>query len=227
MSFESYNQQGYFLMPTKADKTDGSFEHFLCGKHAVKGAECPNCKKPLLLYFQFDLHDPRLTLKNREFSLLKLFFCWRCELACHPFIYKVIGDDEIRIIEFSEGAVETDFPYDNYPDFFPQERVDLIQLSSKEQSIIHAINPMSDERDFDLSYENSDLDVPRHQFGGEPYLFGWHETKCPECRRNMSFFAALGDRAGGGMSFVKNEFVQVVFQFCGQCCMVGVYQTCD
>lgn len=59
-----------------------SYDHYFCGPNYAKGAMCPNCEQPLLLFLTIDTHDPRLSIANGP-SHLPLVYCWSCKISDH------------------------------------------------------------------------------------------------------------------------------------------------
>ena len=57
------------------------FRHRFCGPPRTKGAECPNCRKPLLHFLTIDTTDavPETPFQLPHF--IPLLFCWTCNVA--------------------------------------------------------------------------------------------------------------------------------------------------
>ena len=118
MKFNTVQKNGYFLKFQEDTMPDSLAIHQFCGKHTISGAYCPNCEKPLLRFISFNLSDNKIKVGIRH-GILHLLFCWTCNVAQDPFFYKIIGENEIEILEYEKGGIELDFPYENYPLYFP------------------------------------------------------------------------------------------------------------
>lgn len=225
--FRTYLPQGYFIRFGKKHG-ETNFKHYFCGRHNIKSATCPNCQKPLLRFVKFDLSDERLHLQNSSLGELSLFFCWTCQLSQGNFFYRCLDKGEIEILEYEKGDGWDDFPYENYPDWFPGSSVELVELSPLEQEILIGLNA---ERLSAWTTEQlkPELDEPSHQLGGEPYLVQkeLRPLDCPQCRKAMLFFATVCDKALRNLSFVKNDYVQVIFYICSKCQIIGAIHEVD
>jgi hypothetical protein len=203
--------------------------HKFCGRPTLARAVCPNCRKPLLQFLEFDARDPRLGLARWKAPLLPLLFCWRCELAQSPFIYRVSGKS-IEVLRCGEGRPPFDstFPYPAYPDSFPGSPAELEPVPREFADLVATLN-----RGGDRPYDHPLFrvaDRPVHQVGGEPRLVQGHPPRriyCPRCRKKLSLFATVADDCLSPKGFVGNAFVQVVYSICQGCRVVGAYQQCD
>ncbi len=80
------------------------YEHAIGGSHNIAGADCPNCRLPLILHCTLDVDDPLLNIPNRKTKLIPLLYCMRCPLAWFEFSYRVTNSSSIRICEaFTEN----------------------------------------------------------------------------------------------------------------------------
>ena len=229
MSFNAEPPGGYFVtLQNVTIRMDQEWHHIFCGPNDILGAFCPNCHRPLLLLLSLDTKDYRLYLLAVPFPRLFLVFCWTCELSQKLFYY-VQNAQGIDILDYRKGQSYDDFPYRNYPVYFPKANAVLEQIPNGDQEIIRMLN-----RDAIDSWEvirsRPDLAKPRHQVGGEPYLVQqnvYDEIRCLICGKSMPFLAAIGDEALDGIGFTGNEFVQVLFHFCRKCNLVAAYQQTD
>ena len=220
-------KQGYKLgmQPTSSL----SFKHFFCGLPEIKGAISPYTGKPLLRFLSLDTSDPRLELGAIQIPRIELLYSWTCTIAYIDFFYKIYRD-RIEILNLNNEEVYSeadfhDFPYPNYPLSFPKSIIDLIPVDENEKNIVNSIN---ETQDLDLRLQYPELSEPYHQIGGEPYFVQKPEVlSCPECGKDMSFFASIGNNNGHNIGFVDNDYVQVVYQICKDCCIFGVYNICD
>ena len=227
MKFNTVQKNGYFLNFQEDTMPDCLAIHQFCGKHTISGAYCPNCEKPLLRFISFNLSDNKIKVGIRH-SILHLLFCWTCNVAQDPFFYKIIGENEIEILEYEKGGVELDFPYENYPLYFPYRNAWLEQISDKEKVIISKIN-LGQESFEETKRINPKLFKPQHQIGGEPILpqCELDNLKCPSCNSSMPFLATIGNECDHPEGFCGNDYVAVVYYLCGSCSVVGVLQQVD
>lgn len=217
--------QGYFIDYVKEQP---DYLHCFCGPHDITGADCPNCTKPLLRFFTFDTHDPRLRVMQNIAPQLHLLNCWTCNLAQRPFFYRCLPDGAVQLIEYGHDGIEVDFPYENYPRHFPGRFAMLTPIMPDQQGVILQLNQeeISPYRDD----QTEALAIPTHQLGGEPYLIQpWEciELTCPECKKYMPFFASVGDRCLLPQGFVDNDYVQMCFSLCLTCSIIGAVVMCD
>jgi hypothetical protein len=201
--------------------------HRLCGEPRVAGAECPNCRKPLLPLLELDAADPRLALAGTGLERLPILFCWTCEAAQSTIIYRVEeAGRRITLLQFHYGAVVEDFPYEAYPVYFPGHDATLASLTDAEQVLLHRINIGEGEAIEWPTYR--EYAVPRHQVGGEPYLVQpLDDVACPDCGAAMPLFATLGDDTWSEQKFTGNDWVQTLVHLCRRCGTIGIYQRCD
>lgn len=218
-------EQGYWLRPTSGPKEGPS--HHLGGQTRVPGAECPNCRKPLLTLWELDPQDPLLRLEAGGLDQLSVLFCWTCPAAQSIVVYQLpLASRPFRLIEFALGAAATDFPYERYPIAFPSQALTLVALTPEEQAVIHRLN-LGEEVDWsDQRYK--ELSCPQHQVGGEPYLMQPLENVgCPQCGAPMPLFGTVGNDTFTVQKFTDNDYVQTLVHLCHGCSIVAVYQRCD
>ena len=227
MSVESTPTKGYFVHFGRNAGITLSYRHEFCGPNDLQGASCPNCNKPLLRFLSLDVADPILELEDSPFEALPLLFCWTCNVAQDEFIYKIHADGAIELLHYGKGGIQTNFPYGDYPVFFPGMSVTLEEIPDEDQRIIMALN--RDEIDeWEYRQEHSELCVPRHQIGGEPLVVQpLTRTICPLCGKVMPLLAVIGDDSGDGRNFTQNEYVQVIYKYCRNCYTVTAHQKCD
>ena len=231
MSIESIPAKGYFVRFAKDAGTQMSYRHKFCGPNDLRGASCPNCNKPLLVFLSLDVRDPKLEILDSPFDAFPLLFCWTCNIAqVELFSYRVLKDGSVYLLDYGEGGAATEFPgtpYDNYPDYFPSVHVTLEEISDGDQEIIKRM--MKDDNYF-VKHMN---DYPRlsecsHQIGGEPFLVQpLMRMNCPLCGKAMPFFASIGDDSGDNTGFTKNPYVQVIYYYCRNCHLISSYAQCD
>jgi len=201
--------------------------HVACGEHAIDGADCPNCNKPLLRMLSLDTMDERLGLQHLGVAFVHLLFCWTCNLAQERTAYELLPSGGVRLLRYQEGGCESDFPYEDYPRFFDGADVALDPVPAQEAKTIARLNDGS-LSSWDLPKRDRHLATPRHQVGGKPlFLQGEPAVLCPKCSAPMTFIACCGDATPDGRGFTGNELVQVVFMLCARDLIVVSYQECD
>lgn len=219
---------GYWLNFTPPS---GAHLHEFCGSNAIPGAQCPNCKKPLLKLAAFSPADPAVLLDQALIPSLPLLYCWRCAIPYAEFRYSVHMDGSVEILTFLdsyEDAFGPDGPYDEYTGEFSSMCFCLEPQSEEEQRALRARAEGIEEE------LPSDLESPKHQVGGDPMIYNPQSDTCPKCGKEMATFAAIadntrgnGDAEGANESFVDNSGVQTVFLLCRPCSIISVYHSCD
>lgn len=206
---------------------DSDHNHDACGAHGIGGALCPNCDKPMLRMLSLDAADERLHLAPLGVPFVHLLFCCTCNLAQSRTAYRLLESGGVELLSYRVGGVESDFPYEGYPEFFSGAPVRLEPVPPAEVQIVAALNDGSRSAS-ELPADERRLSVPRHQVGGAPlFLQGSPAVLCPECSMPMAFLACCADETPDGRGYTGNEFVQVVFMVCVQDRVVLSYQECD
>jgi hypothetical protein len=224
--FASHISQGFVVGAVECGDNE-EWQHRLFGNHSIAGAVSPNSGRPLLRLLQLDMADPRLGLNGNPGDLLPLLFSWSCEMSQSPVIYRMASSAAIELMISRRGKAYDDFPYTEYPSYFPERIAALAPISAAEQGAIRDLN--SGRLDpSDLPANQRDLHVPRHQVGGEPFFVQpWVSLDCPSCNRSMPFLASVGDDTGTPEGLTGNRFVQICFSYCRPCRVVGARQQCD
>lgn len=185
----------------------------------------PNSGDPLLCLLSLNLEDPCLNIKASLYNRIDFLYSWNCGIVNGDFFYR-IKNQSMEILKYEKGSVSYDFPYAGYPKVFPEIPCYLELVNDKELGDVKFLN--KNRRNFKVISTFSGLDIPYHQVGGEPYfLQDYCSLKCPDCDKEMFFIAAIGNENGTPLGFCGNDFVQVIFQFCPTCSVVGAYNMCD
>ena len=204
--------KGYFVDFRSALHEQIPFNHVFCGPQDLSGAICPNCHKPLLRFLALDTADPSLELQECSASVVSLLFCWTCNVAQSEFFYQIGQGKAVNLLRCGGGGVETDFPYEDYPVFFPGAPVVLRPIGAESQDVSTQLNAGD-------GYS---------QVGGKPYLLqGGRPLRCIICGLKMPILASIGNDCLDERGLVGSSDVQVLYHFCHQCCVVGAYQECD
>ncbi|MCB9886841.1 MAG: hypothetical protein H6838_15215 [Planctomycetes bacterium] len=178
--------------------------HLFCGAHKIAGAGCPNCDRPLMRMMSLDASDERLGLAALRLSRVPLLFCWQCNIAQDVTQYRLRSDGGIELLRFKRGTQGPDFPYSDYPVFFPEARFEL------------------------RAVPQAPAGSARHQVGGRPFVLqGLRDIRCKVCRRKMRFLASIADNATGKRTFAGNSGVQTLFHLCLEDGVVASYHECD
>ena len=178
--------------------------HVFCGAHAIPGAGCPNCDRPMLRMMSLDASDERLRIAAIGVERVPLLFCWQCNVAQDVTQYRLRADGGIDLLRFKRGTQGPDFPYSGYPESFPEARFDLLPVPAAAAK------------------------APRHQVGGTPFVLqGLRDLRCKICRRRMRFLACIADDATQGWTFAGNSWVQTHFHVCLDDGVIASYHECD
>ncbi len=231
MPFHPLIDQGYFV--TSVPEHEGEFRHVFYGAQQVPVADCPNCEKPLIRYFQLDTTDPRLGCTDAPTEFLPLLYCWSCKIPTFPFSYRILPACGVEFLMYAVGKAKA--IYENYPEAFPPSGVKLIALTERQQALIHRGN--KEEYDDwvtpDLYGELDEIFANDYQIGGEPQLTqtpwerAWRATLCPLCLDEMPFLASFYDANLDPRGFSGEDTVQVVFTYCPKCHVVSAQHQCD
>jgi hypothetical protein len=224
--FASHISPGYVAHVAEQGEKE-ELQHRLFGAHSIAGAVSPNSGRPLLRLLQLDMADPRLGFDGNPGDLLPLLFSWSCEMSQSPVTYRVKSNTAIELMIYRRGNAYDDFPYARYPSHFPERIAALVPIPATDQDAIRDINSGGlDPADLPAGWR--DLNVPRHQVGGEPFFVQpWVSLECPSCNRSMPFLASVGDDTGTPEGLTGNRFVQTCFSYCRSCRVVGARQQCD
>ena len=232
---ESHNQ---FSPPEKNEKNrdkSTDHQHYFCGQNYISGAWCPNCNKPLLRLLLIDASDFRLHLEIDTITKVPLLYCWTCSISQNFFSYQIIDDNRVVLISFNEGEPETDFPYNNYPVWFPGASMSLVEIPPDAQNMIYEMNRGLIK--YSLARKKyPDLITARHQIGGEPLLMqrnpDYQEDKsqraiCPRCSENAPFLAEVGNDCLDVRGIIGNDYVQILFHLCVKCRVIVAFNQTD
>jgi hypothetical protein len=177
--------------------------------------------------FSLDLRDERLGISDFPAGKLNFFFSWTCDISRGVLTYQIKGDTAIEILNYKDGPAYTDFPYPDYPNYFPLRLFELRKITDDEQRAISAINRKK-LKGSSIHDERPDLVRPQHQFRGEPFFVDApRELACPSCQAVMPIFASAVDETMSQRGFVHSNFVQMVFHLCTSCAIVSAYQLAD
>ena len=206
--------------------------HRFCGVNDVPGAECRNCKKPLLRMLTLTTAALPFSVGPHSPPRLHLLYCWTCALSYEPFSYRISPGGDVEIltsVDTSQGPFGPVGPYEGYTGVFPEIAVGLRALSKEEQELAVELHARQE-----FPKEHWYLTDPVHQIGGFPMAYNAQSMSCPECGETAPLFATLADNAAGqefqtdkAKTFVNNCGVQTVFHYCADCSVMTAYHSCD
>lgn len=222
--------KGYYVDYGTPD--EHGFKHTFCGPNDTPGADCPNCKKPLYRMYHLDTADPRLEIGDAPFPFLPLLTCWRCNVAQENFFYAINDAGRVQILECGKGFQCDDFPYDSYPDFFPQAPLrlkDEVPLDRQTALAWTHLDAPAGELDwYGPLIDHACDEWGRHQVGGVPFICQFDAFReCPRCRERMELIATVADDNTDERGFTDNRGVQMIFHYCRICFIVCGYHLCD
>ena len=223
---------------------DPTYQHHIGGRTEMHGAQCPNCRKPLMLYLSLDTTDARLGLQGIGVDVLRLFACLRCALTWHGFAYTILDENSVKLVEYHVGQTTWD-------DWYEDVGVDMIShrpivLESIPARVIELYERLNDEQTLTESEEmeiaqvtNSFADKEAggypvvdvvNQVGGTTFLPQLLDA--PHCRRcaeqgndHQTFFlASLTNDAKQGLK-IAHDGTQLVFFLCPVCRTVHFVQS--
>ena len=216
--------QGYYLKEN--DHTSSG--HKLGGHCGLDGAISPNSGRSLLQMAQLTTDSPELLALAFPLPKLPLLYGWSCAISDGPLQYRVTSGS-VEIVEFRKGDAYDDFPYEDYPDFFPEISMHSVALTAHEQAAIDHAN----SNGINFSTLTDDLERilrPNHQLGGSPYV-GTEiqlQCKCRSCGGIMNFVAAIGNNCvSDERGFMGNDYAQLLYFVCDTCHLISAENFCD
>src|SRR5439155_1420402 len=123
----------------------------------------------------------------------------------------------------------TDFPYEDYPDFFPGARAVLTAITREGQKMLCRIN-RGEVNESKLFRTSPHLLSPRHQIGGEPMLLqedAMDSVICIHCSEPMSFLACIADKCLDPRGLIGYDGAQVLYHLCRSCNIVAALNRAD
>lgn len=104
-----------------------SFHHRFSGPPVHRGVKPHRNGQPLHLLYNFDCEDPLVPIRVAGVRHLPLYYCFPYNAGAVG--YRVKSDTEIEILYMETKEVMPHFPYEDYPDEFPEVRVSLMPIS--------------------------------------------------------------------------------------------------
>jgi hypothetical protein len=112
----------------------GSFHHRFGGTPTHRGIKPRGNTQRLHLLYTFDTKDPLVPVRVRGVRYLPLYYCFPYNAGAVG--YRVVSDQEIKILYLETKRVEPDFPYKNYPNEFPETAISLVPISYEEHKTL-------------------------------------------------------------------------------------------
>lgn len=221
----------------------GPFHHRFGGTPVHRGIKPRGNSQPLHLLYTFDTKDRLVPVRVRGARYLPLYYCFPYNGGAVG--YRVISDEEIKILYLQTKHVEPDFPYENYPNEFPETPVSLTPISYEEHKTLVYYLTCEDYnlRKKYLSKQDSTFlkqsGYPFTQLGGIQRM--WQDVpdvacpnrKCEYHKFNcfMQVFAVVWNQPVPNVSLWDNDpdshlEVQIIFQICPLCDSIYVCNRC-
>jgi hypothetical protein len=242
-----YMQQGYRVTFDQNNAQD----HWRGGKPHHENAECPVCKKPLLLFWDINCNDPRFRVGMPELfgnlERLPLYFCCR---RPEPTCYRIISQDSIQTFRPPlQGGEES--PFASYPDSFERKSIRLEPIPRDVENLLILANEFhfdwlnEQERSSFSNYFGTDIeniwDIHLSQFGGVPVLTQGHrEVDCPNpaCLTHKMGHPLLRDKKHYQMKELAvidvdagfemdSGYSQIAFHICWKCLSIHAEYRCS
>lgn len=127
----------YFVMnriTRVVPNVSGDFQHRFGGTPAHRGIKPRGSSQPLHLLYTFDTKDQLVPVRVPRVRYLPLFYCFPYNAGAVG--YQVLSDSEIEILYMETKQVEPNFPYENYPNEFPEMPVSLTPISYEEHKTL-------------------------------------------------------------------------------------------
>jgi len=220
----------------------GSFHHRFGGTPAHRGIKPRGNSQALHLLYTFDTRDPLVPVRVRGARYLPLYYCFPYNAGAVG--YRVISDEEIKILYMETKHVQPDFPYENYPNEFPETPVSLTAITYEEhKTLVYYLTCEDYNLRKYLSKEDraflKQTGYPFTQLGGIQRM--WQdipEAPCPnkQCeyyKHNcfMEVFAVVWNHPVPRVSLWDDDpksrwEVQTIFQICPLCNSIYACNRC-
>jgi hypothetical protein len=125
LSLFNHNTRSHFR---ELSKKSDAFGHTFGGDPASWSIRFVNLEDPLHLIYRLNLVDPSIDVQIPGVSWLPLCYGFRYAAFSGTFIYRVINDCEIELIDPAEVEYRSDVPCDKYPDSFDESPVSFAKV---------------------------------------------------------------------------------------------------
>lgn len=214
----------------------GPYAHRFGGRQSIPGADCPNCKKPLMQHLVLDTRDPLVPLRSVA-PLIPLLYCMRCALCWETFSYSFEKLDRIRILQAHRGETCWDDWYgEGMGDEFEERAVMLEPISPRIQELLDFMTredqalPAEEEAEVRqcLKWPQGRAVDAFNQVGGRTFMICGPLTQfCSKCAKQpMGLLASLANSVITRQSYVqlmpKGAHWQILFFMCPRCASISV-----
>lgn len=219
-----------------------SFQHRFGGRPAHRGIKPRGSSQPLHLLYTFDTKDPLVPVRVPGSRYLPLYYCFPYNAGAVG--YRVVSDEEIKILYMETKHVQPDFPYENYPNEFPETPVSLTPISYDEhKTLVYYLTCEDYNLHEYFSKEDraflKQTDYPFTQLGGIQRM--WQdipEAACPnkQCAYHkhncfMQVFAVVWNQPVPKVYLWDDDpksrwEIQTIFQICPLCNSIYVCNRC-
>jgi len=220
---------------------ESAADHWRGGPPRHEGAECPVCRKPLLLFWDINCRDPRFAGESAELfaglERLPLYYCCR---RPEPTTYRVVSPGRIETFRPSLEAGE-ESPFRDAPAEFDRRPLHLEPLPRDIENLLAVADRLSfdwlDAAEMERLAEYLGRDrggiygAQMSQFGGAPiFRQGNQGIDCPnpicpthqmgnphfpnDRKFKMKELAVIADDAGFEM---ETNCAQIAFHICWKC----------
>ena len=110
------------------ENSAGGFEHCFGGGSESFGLRFVNVDTPFHLVYRLDLSDPAIPIRLEGIDYLPLVYGFHYAAFNGTFIYRVLNNLEIEIVDPAELNYDPDFPYAGHPASFPSSPIALQQM---------------------------------------------------------------------------------------------------
>ena len=219
----------------------GPFKHRFGGTPTHRGIKPRGSSQPLHLLYTFDTKDPLFPVRVRGVRHLPFYYCFPYNAGALG--YRVVSDDEIKILYMETKRVEPDFPYENFPNEFPEVPVSLTPISYDDhKTLVYYLALEDSNLKKHLSEEDKtflkETGYPFTQLGGIQRM--WQDVPqapCPdktcECHKYnfyLEVFAVVWNQPVPGVSLWTEKQddweIQIIFQICPECRAIYVCNRC-
>jgi len=119
----------------------GDFSHRFGGLPSYSGIVPRGARQPLHLLPTFDTTDPLVPVQLKSARVLPLFYGFPYNAGAVG--YRVVSDNEIKILFMESLQIPADFPYPDYPERFPEIPISLLPISYEEHKPFHSKLPQN------------------------------------------------------------------------------------
>lgn len=209
------------------------YQHSFGGEPRHKGIVPDDCVHPIHLLYTLDLSDPALELQIAGIRWLPLFYSFQYDVS--PLYYRILSDDEIRIVHQRSTKWTADFPYPNYPTHFPFRDVTVSSFGLMDKCFDYEGDQntrpelVDEHRRNEIATDDDDVIAFAHHLPQGAAKQPCHNSDCKD--QLMRIFAVIRHNAVNGVSlwdqWGEEEGVVIVYAMCPTCHMIFVTNQCS